>query len=119
MLSSSSSKATSGSPSCQLPTPEAVDWNDFLNTLKALSEFTLASQVPDRKGWFDPVQIQQVMLNLLKNAVEAGSDRGAIEVEIAELPGQARITVRDRGSGMSEKVLRHALLPFYSTKKKR
>lgn len=99
------------------PTPEAVDWNDFLNTLKALSEFTLASQVPDRKGWFDPVQIQQVMLNLLKNAVEAGSDRGAIEVEIAELPGQARITVRDRGSGMSEKVLRHALLPFYSTKR--
>ena len=35
----------------------------------------------------------------------------------AERAGRCRVSVRDRGKGMSPEVLRNALLPFYSTKK--
>jgi len=38
-------------------------------------------------------------------------------VSVIQRPGETRIEVRDRGSGMSEAVLANALLPFYSTKR--
>lgn len=101
------------------PRPEAVDWTEFLQSLGEMAGFVLKGEPPESPGWFDPVQLQQVMLNLLKNATEAGCTSAQIEVEV-EVGRQARqvtVAVRDRGTGMPDKVLRHALLPFYSTKK--
>lgn len=99
------------------PAPETVDWADFVGSLRGLAGFTIVGELPGTPGWFDPVQLQQVMLNLLKNAVEAGSNSDDIELEIIQQQRWASVAVRDRGNGMSDKVLRHALLPFYSTKK--
>jgi signal transduction histidine kinase len=61
------------------------------------------------------------MINLLKNAVESGSaaDEIAVCVRESHEAGQGNgftIEVADRGSGLSDNVLRDALLPFYSTK---
>lgn len=99
------------------PQPEPVEWKPFLESLGAMAGFTLKGRLPAAPGRFDPVQLQQVMLNLLKNAAEAGCDHRDIEVEVREEAARIRVDVRDRGTGMSENVLRHALLPFYSTKK--
>ncbi|HEX7029598.1 MAG TPA: ATP-binding protein, partial [Gammaproteobacteria bacterium] len=99
------------------PQPEPVAWRAFLESIGEMAGFTLTGTLPSEPGWFDPVQIQQVMLNLLKNAAEAGCDHRDIEVEVHAAAGRTRIDVRDRGTGMSENVLQHALLPFYSTKK--
>lgn len=103
----------------KLPTPqlERVEWRPFIESVGAMASFSLRGRLPRRPGWFDPVQIQQVMLNLLKNATESGSDMHGIEVEIHDEPMRVRIDVRDRGTGMSDTVLGNALLPFYSTKK--
>src|SRR5215471_3409583 len=60
--------------------------------------------------------MEQVMINLLKNAAESGSPPEAISVGLKEQTGGVVIEVADRGSGLSEEVLRDALLPFYSTK---
>lgn len=103
----------------KLPAPqiEAVPWRAFFESVGEMAGFTLIGTLPAEPGGFDPVQMQQVMLNLLKNAEESGCTRREIEVEVHDSPARTRIDVRDRGTGMSENVLQHALLPFYSTKK--
>jgi signal transduction histidine kinase len=99
------------------PQPEAVVWNGFLDQLARQHAFRLAAPPPLQAGWFDRAQLEQVMINLLKNAHEAGGDPDAIELDVGERGAEQRIEVRDRGSGMSEAVLANALLPFYSTKR--
>jgi signal transduction histidine kinase len=61
------------------------------------------------------------MINLLKNAAESGSapEEITVGVHASPEPGQGNgfvIQVADRGAGLTENVLRDALLPFYSTK---
>ena len=65
----------------------------------------------------DRGQMEQALLNLLKNAHESGSAPDDVTLRIRRLPGVLRIEVLDRGSGMSEAVLANALVPFYSTKR--
>jgi nitrogen fixation/metabolism regulation signal transduction histidine kinase len=99
------------------PQPEAIEWKVFLDQLAQHYAFRLATPPPAQPGWFDRAQLEQVLINLLKNAHEAGGDPAAIELEVGERASDQRIEVRDRGSGMSEAVLANALLPFYSTKR--
>ena len=99
-----------------LPRPEAVDWQAFLKALQNTLSFVIAGNVPARTGFFDPAQIEQVLINLVKNAVEAGAPPDSIQVRVAEAAGGFSIQILDHGSGMPEEVLRNALLPFYSTK---
>ena len=96
------------------PSRETVHWKQLVDRLALLQPFTLASELPTRPGFFDPVQMEQALLNLFKNAAEAGSDHTELLIQ-SDARGQ-QIIVRDRGCGMSEKVLQQALLPFYSTK---
>ncbi len=68
-------------------------------------------------GRFDTAQIEQVLINLIKNAHESGSAQEDVSLAIHVLGRDVRIEVADRGPGMSETVLAQALLPFYSTKR--
>lgn len=99
------------SPSCK-----AVPWQQLINNLQPLQSFLVEGEIPAQRGYFDPVQIEQALLNLLKNAAESGSapEHIALAFKI-DHQGQL-LSVRDRGNGMSEKGLQQALLPFYSTK---
>lgn len=103
----------------KLPAPrrEAVDWPAFLARLGTLAEFRVDGDLPAEPGWFDAAQVEQALLNLVKNAHESGSDAGEIALRLAVAGGEQRIEVLDRGPGMSEAVLAQALLPFYSTKR--
>lgn len=98
------------------PRPEAVDWSAFLRALQETTRFRLIAEPATRTGVFDPAQMEQVLINLVKNAREAGAPEDSIEVHVSEHGGGWRMQVLDRGSGMSEEVLKGALLPFYSTK---
>lgn len=98
------------------PQPEAVEWGAFLRALRETAPFTIVGDLPTRPGVFDAAQIEQVLINLVKNAREAGAPHDSITVEVNSHAGGWRILVLDRGAGMSEEVLRNALLPFYSTK---
>jgi nitrogen fixation/metabolism regulation signal transduction histidine kinase len=98
------------------PRPARVEWRRFLASLQAVSDFAIEDGPPAGAGWFDDSQVEQVMINLLKNAAEAGSPPGETRVRVTPSRGGWLVEVLDRGSGMSPEVLTNALLPFYSTK---
>ena len=103
----------------KLPLPQAVeiDWNELRDTLNRQYPFRCNATIPANNGRFDRVQLEQALINMLKNAHESGGNAEDVELAI-ELRGRdLRIEVSDRGTGMSETVLTQALLPFYSTKR--
>jgi two-component system nitrogen regulation sensor histidine kinase NtrY len=99
------------------PRPEHVAWPTFVSDLARQVTFKTVGALPESPGWFDRGQIEQALINLLKNAHEAGGDGDRVELAILCTGADQRIEVRDRGSGMSQAVLAQALLPFYSTKR--
>jgi two-component system nitrogen regulation sensor histidine kinase NtrY len=103
----------------RLPAPRAerIEWASFVADLVRQQAFTSPSSLPALPGWFDPVQVEQALINLLKNAHEAGGAGSSVELVILCVGTDQRIEVRDRGTGMSQTVLAQALLPFYSTKR--
>ncbi len=98
------------------PRPEAVNWGAFLRALQQTMPFKTATETPAKPAVFDPAQMEQVLINLVKNAREAGAPAESIELDVQSQGHGWRVRVLDRGAGMSDEVLRNALLPFYSTK---
>jgi len=69
----------------------------------------------------DPVQVQQVIMNLLVNAIDAikqlGSDGGEIEVEVSRAGEKGvLVTIGDDGPGIPEKEIDDVFKPFVTTK---
>jgi len=100
-----------------LPAKQESRWDALVDSLRPLYSFQVLGRLPARPGLFDAAQMQQVLINLLKNAVEAGGSPDAITISIEEIPaGAFEIRVEDRGKGMLDDVMKNALLPFFSTK---
>jgi nitrogen fixation/metabolism regulation signal transduction histidine kinase len=99
------------------PLPERVEWAPFLAELARHSPFQIAAALPAAAGWFDRAQVEQALINLLKNAHESGGPAQSVEIHVTATVDTQRIEVRDRGTGMNPTVLAQALLPFYSTKR--
>jgi signal transduction histidine kinase len=100
---------------------EIVETALSLTNLKAKEKGILIEKKLDCMDRFqvDPEQIQQVLLNLLFNAIEAmdGSFSSAkLTVETEGSNGQVKIKVSDTGCGFSEKNREKVFQPFYSTK---
>jgi len=103
----------------KLPAPrlERVQWSVLIAQLKRQQACRIVGELPIAEGWFDRSQIEQALINLLKNARESGGPEAQIEIAVTQNNSEQRIDVRDRGPGMSDAVLAQALLPFYSTKR--
>jgi len=104
----------------RLPQPQKQDvsWSEFLEPLRALHPFEIENELPSDRASFDPAQMEQVVINLVKNAREASADGVGVLVRLRAAPdGGTYLQVVDHGAGMGDDVLRQALLPFYSTKK--
>ena len=98
------------------PRPARVGWAELIDDLARQQPFAVVPPLPSEPGWFDRPQLEQALINILKNAHEAGGDPGQILIKIQQTPEEQRIEVLDRGQGMTDVVLAQALLPFYSTK---
>ena len=103
----------------KLPTPrlEAIPWPALVARLSDQVAFRLGGELPPEPAWIDAAQMEQALLNLLKNAHESGSAPEDVELQVRRVQDLLRIDVLDRGSGMSDAVLTNALVPFYSTKR--
>ena len=103
----------------KLPAPrlEPIVWPTFCERLNSQIGFTLDGSLPEKAARLDPAQLEQALLNLLKNAHESGSPPEHVSLRVRRFADALRIDVSDRGSGMNEAVLANALVPFYSTKR--
>lgn len=115
------------------PQPERADLNEIVQTVAALFEpeaqlrkieisLELFSALPP--VMVERVQIQQVLVNLMQNAVNAMLDcepqRRRIRVTTAPAPDNfVRASVRDFGCGLDEKALEFARDPFFTTESDR
>ena len=99
------------------PRPAHVEWRSFVTEIAAAHPCRVIEPLPSVAGWFDRAQLGQALINLLRNAHEAGGPAEAIELVITHAGEEQGIEVRDRGLGMNQTVLNQALLPFYSTKR--
>jgi signal transduction histidine kinase len=64
----------------------------------------------------DRSQLHQVVVNLVVNALQAMADGGTLTIETHASNGNARLIVRDTGTGMTEAVKRNIFTPFFTTK---
>ncbi len=99
------------------PRPEPVAWKPFVDGLATHSRFVPQGSLPEEPGRFDAGQLEQALINLVRNAHESGSVAEQVTLSVQQLGQELRIVVADRGPGMSATVLAQALLPFYSTKR--
>ncbi|MGI2114065.1 sensor histidine kinase [Shewanella frigidimarina] len=102
-----------------LPQKALIDWAKMTQQLAQQYPFKLLSPLPVKPIKLDAVQLEQVFINLLKNAHESGAVADTVSITFEEVTHPVNgllIKVDDQGSGMSSEVLSQALLPFYSTK---
>ena len=96
------------------------------NSLKLMSsrikevDTNISVRLPEKEIYLlaDMVQLEQVMVNLIGNALHAleRSDNRLIEIAAAEIDGKVNITIRDNGSGIEEIHLDRIFDPFFTTK---
>jgi signal transduction histidine kinase len=103
----------------KLPAPriETVAWPALVGRLQGQVAFAVDGPLPDLSVRADPAQLEQALVNLLRNAHESGSPAAEVRLRVSRTAAGVAIEVTDRGSGMSDAVLAQALLPFYSTKR--
>lgn len=101
----------------KLPTPQLtrINWPELLHQLQNQWSFCLNAQA-DVTTYADHTQIEQLLINLLKNAHESESDIKHIAITLSQDKHSTAINVSDQGKGMGEQVMANALIPFYSTK---
>ena len=108
----------------RLPAPvrRPVAVRELLQDLQKLfSEEYIRIELPeaDRILQIDRTQIEQVLINLIKNAKEACSRKEQPRIEVTMLPAlswQCLITVSDNGEGILPEVQDKIFVPFFTTK---
>jgi len=101
------------------PQKQSFDLMKTLEQLQELYQFDLDCPLSSLMFLGDESQIEQLLINLLKNAQQASSEHKterASQVTLVCQQDQLRITVRDFGAGMPVEILPKAFLPYYSTK---
>jgi two-component system, NtrC family, sensor histidine kinase HydH len=110
-----------------VPTKQKVDLNQIIQEVEALMQEQAQSQgitlrehldpqLPPLEA--DPSQMKQVLLNLVKNSLEALNSGGQVTFSSGTEDHQVWFAVRDNGNGMPPEVLDKIFNPFFTTKEK-
>jgi two-component system, NtrC family, sensor histidine kinase HydH len=65
----------------------------------------------------NPLEIELVLVNLIRNAVEAGAGCVAVTIRTSRTEGGVRVAVGDNGCGMGREQLSHVFDPLYTTRR--
>jgi two-component system, NtrC family, sensor histidine kinase HydH len=90
--------------------PQASEQRVQINLLRSEKELPLVS--------LDAEKFEQVILNLIINALDAMSDGGVLTITAAVDHGEFRISIGDSGSGISPEARKNLFQPYFSTKTK-
>ena len=77
-------------------------------------DLQLREQLPEI--YSDRVQLQQIFLNIINNAIDAIGREGTITIISNLIAGEIRIVIQDDGVGIAEETLPHIFEPFFTTK---
>lgn len=92
------------------------DYNVNKNSISIHTD--VAEDLPD--VYLDEIQIQQILVNLIKNGMdsilECGSQSGRIDIRVVKTPEELHVSVQDNGAGISADGLTHLFEPFYTSK---
>jgi PAS domain S-box-containing protein len=66
----------------------------------------------------DPAQIKQVLVNLIKNAMQAMTRGGMLTAQTGETPDDVWFSIEDTGGGIPQETMNRIFEPFYTTKAK-
>jgi signal transduction histidine kinase len=103
----------------------AVDINESIENILSFMEMRyhgrqikIVSQLEPKlpKVPADPVQISQVIVNLITNAIYAMDKGGTLTISTQKKEGEVRIAVKDTGHGMTGEVQKKIFEPFFTTK---
>jgi len=105
--------------------PQSLNLNERIHSSLRLSHrlltdrridlhLDLCEELPSVLG--DPVEFEQVLINLLNNAVEAMADGGELHLASYAEAGQVVISLRDTGEGIEAEDLGSIFDPFFTTK---
>jgi len=109
------------------PCKREIDLNQVIQDVQGLMieaarekrieiEQRLAPRLPKIEA--DPNQLEQVLVNLIKNALEATEENGRIVVSSGSRDQQVWFSVQDTGKGMPAEVMDKIFHPFFTTKDK-
>ncbi len=84
------------------------------------AKIDLTVRFPEMSGtvWCDANRLEQVMVNLIGNAIDAvaGTPASAIEIAAERHGGMIRLAIRDHGPGVSQEAQDRLFEPFFTTK---
>ncbi len=67
-------------------------------------------------AWLDPARIEQVLRNLIQNAVQAMPNGGQLTLRAGEASGKIYLQVQDTGTGIPPEIREKIFTPFYTTR---
>ena len=68
-------------------------------------------------AYYDAGQIEQVLINLVQNAIQAMPQGGTLRINLSQAPGALAVAVEDSGTGIAPENLGRIFDPFFTTKK--
>lgn len=97
--------------------PQRIDTelSGLLRNIQLIYDFDLHTESEKFMVKADPVQLEQVFINLIKNALEANPNEQVL-VEVNEDEARIMVQVDDHGPGIAEHIIHQVMLPFFSTK---
>ena len=90
-------------------------------TTQTRAAIDVALEPPDASVLADGVRLEQVLVNLIRNGLQAMADTDSrlvprLEISATVEDGWVRLVIRDHGPGFSAETLAHLFEPFYTTK---
>jgi signal transduction histidine kinase len=107
------------------PTMQKRDLRETIEGCLRLTDYLIRKanvgvtlDLPEEPIWvtYDPQQIEQVVINLIQNSVQAMPDGGKLETRMTDLGAEVELTVADNGKGISPENLSRIFEPFFTTK---
>ncbi|MQR97440.1 ATP-binding protein [Fictibacillus phosphorivorans] len=96
------------------------DTVDLLNTQAIIKNIEIKKDLDDHVPliFCDPLQLKQVFINFLKNAIEASAVGDCVEInmKLSRKKDFLQVQIRDYGCGMDETVMKKIGKPFFTTK---
>ncbi|MCP5041990.1 MAG: PAS domain S-box protein [bacterium] len=80
------------------------------------AEVLFEPALADAPVWMSPIELEQALVNLMRNGVESGTRAGVVTMRVQNTPTMVRIEVQDNGRGISQEELKHIFDPFFTTR---